>query len=52
MQFLYVLTGWDGSVTDAFLFTDACLNSVHIPEGYYYLGDAGFPVCETLLVPY
>lgn len=52
MRFLYVLTGWDGSVTDAFLFADARLNSFHIPEGYYYLGDAGFPVCETLLVPY
>ena len=52
MRFLYVLPGWDGSVTDAFLYADARLTDFWIPSGYYYLGDAGFPVCETLLVPY
>jgi hypothetical protein len=52
MRFLYVLPGWEGSVTDSFLFDDARFTDLRIPEGYFYLGDAGFPICKTLLVPY
>ena len=52
MRFLYLLPGWEGSVTDAFLLSDARFTDLRIPKGYYYLGDAGFPVCESVLVPF
>jgi hypothetical protein len=52
LQFLYVLTGWEGSVNDAFLYSDARTSDFRIPEGCYYLGDAGFPVSMTVLTPY
>ncbi|KAJ3753715.1 hypothetical protein EV360DRAFT_2620, partial [Lentinula raphanica] len=40
------------SVTDSFLLEDAQFTDLHIPRGYYYLGDAGFPVCETVFTPF
>jgi hypothetical protein len=52
MQFLYLLTGWEGSVNDSFLYSDACINDLRVPPGYFYLGDAGFPLCSSVLVPY
>ena len=51
-KFVYALTGWEGSATDARVYEDALLNGLDIPEGKYYLADAGFPSCEKLLVPY
>jgi hypothetical protein len=30
----------------------ALLDGLNIPEGKYYLADAGFPSCEELLIPY
>ena len=50
--FLYVLSGWEGSVSDSLLFHTACQTSFPIPPGKYYLADAGFPLCDHLLVPY
>ena len=53
MQFIYMLTGWEGSATDARVFQDACASSLVIPQGKYLLGDAGFPASSPhLLVPY
>ena len=52
MRFLYLLTGWEGSVNDSFLYSDARINDLHVPPGYFYLGDAGFPLCNSVLVPY
>jgi hypothetical protein len=52
MRFLYLLTGWEGSVNDSFLYSDARINDLHVPSGYFYLGDAGFPLCNSVLVPY
>ena len=53
MQFIYTLTGWEGSATDARVFQDACALSLVIPQGKYLLGDAGFPALSPhLLVPY
>ena len=51
-RFQYVLSGWEGSAADATLFHDARTSDLTIPEGQYYLADAGFGVCEALLVPY
>ncbi|CDO78092.1 hypothetical protein BN946_scf184729.g1 [Trametes cinnabarina] len=52
LLFQHVLSGWEGSVADATLFADARQHSLPIPEGKIYLGDAGFPMCDVLLVPY
>jgi len=52
MQFTYILSGWEGSMADASIYHDARLSNLAIPDGKYYLGDAGFPNCRQLLVPY
>ena len=52
MKFTYVLTGWEGSATDAQIFQDACTTSLHIPPGKYLLADTGFPLTPGALVPY
>src|SRR5437660_3553521 len=51
-QFTYVLSGWEGSMADATVFHDARTTDLAIPDGKYYLADAGFPICCELLVPY
>lgn len=51
-QFQYVLSGWEGSAADSTLFHDACTTDLTIPDGKYYLADAGFGACDVLLVPY
>ena len=50
--FIYSLTGWEGSATDARIWNDAQLTDLRIPDGKYLLADAGFPLCEKLLVPF
>ena len=52
MKFTYVLTGWEGSATDARIFQHACTSSLDIPAGKYFLADAGFPSVLGSLVPY
>ena len=52
MKSTYVLTGWEGSATDARIFQDACTSSLNIPAGKYFLADAGFPSTPGALVPY
>jgi hypothetical protein len=51
-RFLYIITGFEGSIADATMFMHARLMDFMIPRGKYYLADAGFAVCDTLLVPY
>ena len=52
MMFAYVMSGWEGSAADSRVFDSACADDFTIPEGRYYLADAGYPSCDTLLVPY
>jgi hypothetical protein len=52
MHFLYMVTGWEGSATDGTIYNHAHLHDFQIPTGKMYLADAGFEICETLLVPY
>lgn len=52
MKFIYVLAGWEGSANDGQVFHYAREHDLFIPEGKYYLADAGFPICDSLLVPY
>jgi hypothetical protein len=52
LYFTYALTGWEGSATDARIYQDACTKGLQIPDGKYFLADAGFPLRPELLVPY
>lgn len=52
MLFTYILAGWEGSSTDARVWTDALARGFSVPEGFYYLADAGYPHCRELLVPF
>lgn len=52
MRFQYILSGMDGCTADASMYNDARLTDLKIPEGKYYLADAGFGICDSLLVPY
>lgn len=52
MRFSYVLSGWEGSAADGRIFDNARHNGFAIPPGKFYLADAGFPLCDALLVPY
>jgi hypothetical protein len=52
LQFLYVLSGWEGSAADALIYHDARRSNFKIPPGRYYLADAGFGLSDELIVPY
>ena len=52
LQFVFTYTGWEGSAMDALVYENALSNGLEIPEGKYYLADAGFPSCDQLLIPY
>ena len=52
LRFVFSYTGWEGSATDAKVYENACSDGLDIPEGKYYLADAGFPSCDQLLIPY
>ncbi|KIJ33470.1 hypothetical protein M422DRAFT_264575 [Sphaerobolus stellatus SS14] len=52
MLFCHVLSGWEGSASDSAIFADARKHDFKVPPGKYFLGDAGFPSCRELLVPY
>jgi DDE superfamily endonuclease len=52
MLFNYVLTGWEGSASDARVYEDAQANGLNIPKGKYLLADAGYAHCDELLTPY
>lgn len=51
-RFLYFISGFDGSAADATMFMHSRLMDFMIPQGKCYLADAGFALCDTLLVPY
>jgi hypothetical protein len=46
MQFLHIQSGWEGSVADAQMFHDARFTDLPVPDGKYFLADAGFPTCS------
>jgi hypothetical protein len=52
LLFSYVLTGWEGSASDARVYESAISDDLIVPDGWYLLADAGFPHCKELLVPY
>jgi hypothetical protein len=52
MLFVYSLCGWEGSVADALVYQDAQMYNMTIPEGKYYLTDAGYLSSQGLLISY
>ncbi|XP_017416565.1 uncharacterized protein LOC108327362 [Vigna angularis] len=54
MKFTYVLAGWEGTASDSRILKNALQRDdpLVIPEGKYYLGDAGFMLKSTILTPY
>uniref|UniRef100_A0A2N9IX83 Uncharacterized protein n=1 Tax=Fagus sylvatica TaxID=28930 RepID=A0A2N9IX83_FAGSY len=54
LKFCYVLAGWEGSAHDSRVLDDALHRSrgLKIPEGKYYLGDAGYGNKTGILSPY
>ncbi|XP_031281990.1 protein ALP1-like [Pistacia vera] len=54
MQFIYVLAGWEGSAADGRVLRDAITrrNGLKVPQGHYYLCDAGYTNREGFLAPY
>lgn len=52
MRFVYVLSGWEGSASDSRVLEDARSTDFKIPDGKFYLGDAGFPGSLSVLIPY
>lgn len=53
MWFTYVLSGWEGSVADGFLFAKATAShDLSIPPNKYYLADTGFVMTPKLMLPF
>ena len=52
MKFMYTLMGWEGSVTDSWVYDDVISSDLQIPDGKYLLTDRGYLLCHKLLVPY
>ncbi|XP_039119008.1 uncharacterized protein LOC120255179 [Dioscorea cayenensis subsp. rotundata] len=54
LQFIYILPGWEGSIADSRVLRSALsrTNGVKVPQGFYYLCDAGYTNGEGFLVPY
>ncbi|XP_039118294.1 putative nuclease HARBI1 [Dioscorea cayenensis subsp. rotundata] len=54
LHFTYVLAGWEGSAHDALVLRDALErpNGLSVPEGKYYLVDAGYATRPGFIAPY
>ncbi|KAL6877204.1 hypothetical protein ACP4OV_012875 [Aristida adscensionis] len=54
MQFIYILPGWEGSAHDGRVLRDAISrpNGLRVPQGCYYLVDAGYTNANGFLAPY
>lgn len=54
MNFIYALTGWEGSAADARVLRDAVTRDepFKVPRGCYYLCDNGYANIEGFLTPY
>jgi hypothetical protein len=52
LKFQYFLSKADGASSDVTLFIDAHTSDLSVPLGKYYLADAGFPACDSLMIPY
>ncbi|XP_074266140.1 uncharacterized protein LOC141588606 [Silene latifolia] len=54
LEFIYVQPGWEGSAHDGRVLRDAISkpHGLKVPQGFYYLVDAGYTNCRGFLAPY
>ncbi|KAL8555308.1 hypothetical protein ACS0TY_003206 [Phlomoides rotata] len=54
MNYIYVLSGWEGSAADSRVLRDAVTqeNGLRVPNGNYYLVDGGYTNGNGFLAPY
>ncbi|KAL5825362.1 hypothetical protein ACOSQ3_021425 [Xanthoceras sorbifolium] len=54
LEFIYVLSGWEGSPHDSKVLSDALSrrNGLKVPQGKYFLVDCGFPNRRQFLAPF
>ncbi|VFQ68708.1 unnamed protein product [Cuscuta campestris] len=54
LKFTYILPGWEGTALDSRIIKNALRreDKLKIPEGKYYLVDAGFMLTRGLITPY
>ncbi|KAI9087842.1 hypothetical protein K1719_030172 [Acacia pycnantha] len=54
LKFTYVLVGWEGTTSDSRIIKDALSREdcLKIPQGKYYLVDAGFMLTSGIITPY
>ncbi|SPT20816.1 unnamed protein product [Triticum aestivum] len=54
LKFTYVLAGWEGSAHDANILSDSMSRpaGINIPDGKFYLGDAGYACRPGILPPF
>jgi hypothetical protein len=51
-HFVHVSAGWEGSASDARVLQDALQNNFYVPEGKFYLVDAGYANTPNFITPY
>ncbi|KAK2416900.1 hypothetical protein QL285_039252 [Trifolium repens] len=54
LKFTYVLVGWEGTTSDSRIVKSALTRQYphKVPQGKYYLADAGFPLKPCLITPF
>ena len=52
LKFVFGYTGWEGSAMDSQVWEAALDCGFNIPNGYYYLADAGYPGDPRVMLPY
>jgi hypothetical protein len=52
MLYVYVLSGWEGSASDSAIWHHARGTDLVIPDGKFYIADAGFPLSLKCMIPY
>ena len=52
MWVLHIQSRWEGSAANAQMFYDARFTNLPVPNGKYFLADAGFLTCSPQLIPY
>ncbi|XP_026399966.1 protein ALP1-like [Papaver somniferum] len=54
LEVIYVYPGWEGSAADSRVLREAIYkkNGLEVPQGYYYLVDAGYPNSGGFLAPF
>ncbi|VFQ71810.1 unnamed protein product [Cuscuta campestris] len=54
LEFIYVLSGWEGSAHDSKMLSDALSrrNGLEVPQGKYFLVDCGFANRRQFLAPF